>query len=313
MLNYPYMAKGIENAAFTPNDIPHSQIGVIRTAAEVFQRLPALSMLICLSVALMLLPRNHRPQNISYLGNKIPLGSILIYFLGSLTIVYYYVLSGHILGLERKLAITSLFVSPAVAFGIVWISIKAKLFARFDIGLLAIVTTLAMFGLYAYAQPFVQYDERAFINMEEVLNVIERQISSNEDKKALVAYVSDENVWYLKQQLEARSDLQIHVDETAPWGSDWREKVEGGWRPDILAGILVSRYATEVEQREAEYKELARLSLYGYRLLAKLPVSDAILGNSNIYVLTYEKAPVGASVNLEGLPLQKTTSFPRGT
>ena len=134
MLNYPYFYTGLLSTALSPRDIPHVQVGFIGVLSTTFQRIGPLLILVTLFLPMYIYQTGFwRPSvynNHDGYPKLLSLKAIFFYTLGAFSYSYYYLLTGQIQAIDRKMVFVIFFISPLIGF--LFIKLVSKLMQRFQ-------------------------------------------------------------------------------------------------------------------------------------------------------------------------------------
>ncbi|MBA1446776.1 MAG: hypothetical protein FE835_18110 [Gammaproteobacteria bacterium] len=262
-LTYPYSIDSILNASAQANNVPHQKFSSASVLREVAFRSPSTIMVIII-MAVGVLGYLRLPEKVkSTVKRKKLIAGQVIYGCVVLSVPIYYVVSGHGVSIDRKLAIVDALSAPMV--GVFLLTLLARLKNSYQEALSFGIAGAALLSLYFYGSPIIKSNEKSFVNMDPVLEILHREILQNNVSPISIGYVSYENLLYLKQSLAKSGKGRITVDETGPWAGDWRDRISRGWRPDVLVGMLANRYQSLEEQRKEENVNLLTASEMGYR------------------------------------------------
>jgi len=290
MLNYSYFLESIVNNVLHAVSIPQDNLGIFGVLKEVSRRMPTILIVSVIVLSILFYPRRKRHKDGCSIDQRDRRRNIIFYSLIAFSVLFYYLSQGHIRAMDRKLSVACLFALPVLAYSLTQIFTRLSLTtARFRVSF-PILCFILMFMLYIYANPIVRKDEQSYLNMDSVLAILSEEVLPRLPKNAIIGYTSYDNLWYLKQQLEGDSIHPVYIDETGPWAGHWLNRLESGWRPDALVGMLSSRFQTQEQQAHEEDKAIIKASQLGYHLYTSIPMQDTVFGEGTVYILMQQSS-----------------------
>jgi exo-beta-1,3-glucanase (GH17 family)/cellulose synthase/poly-beta-1,6-N-acetylglucosamine synthase-like glycosyltransferase len=277
MLNHPFVVLALKHAnasALAIPDVLRSPSSVVGEAAS--RELP---LLIGTALAIAVL--------LGAIGGVRPAARREVIFCGTAAWlpVVYFAAAGHIFTMDRRLVTLELFTAPLFGFAATRFLVACMPAAATRASTVAAATAALLLLLEPRAGRLVAREEASYIDLTPVVDILEKETIPAMAAPVTVGYVSFDNVWYIKQRLENRFPGAVYVDERGPWAGPWLDRLRAGWRPDVIAGILVDRHLSAEAQHRAEQIALGTAAKAGYVVQRSLSVTDALFGDAAVAIL----------------------------